>query len=256
MNRLSLSRLLLLTRSDRCSVYSCVVLPAPTFKRDISRRCFTSSSEQQQVKLQSTASALTRALYRRCLRSVHLIKAGNDYDEQEFRRREAKQQEEMNDPSRHASLSFLPPVHRQDELRSRMEYYWQYSRECITQESDLDFWTTSKQKSIQIAALKRYLHHIRQGEQQRQWLLQDMKFDHDPCRGWLQEDVLQQLEQDAMEYILPSRNSSRTTTTANSMTMTRKDEDEANESNDFWDDDDDDEEEEDLHPPKWYKNPR
>jgi hypothetical protein len=97
----------------------------------------------------------------------------------------------------------LPPVDRVDELRSRAAYYQQYAREHFVQESDCfkDEW--------QDFHLARYLHLLRRGEEQRQWLLADMKFP-DPFAGRLESGDTQHaatserigiFEQRARQYI-------------------------------------------------------
>lgn len=64
-----------------------------------------------------------------------------------------------------------PPPNKEDELRSRSEYYASYARECFIQESDcLD------NDPLQERDLKRYLYYLRKGEKDRKWLLGDMMF--------------------------------------------------------------------------------
>jgi hypothetical protein len=154
--------------------------------------------EIERALLLEEAKFLTQSLYRCIVRSVRLIRHGNHVDETEFQRREAQRQAHLHAHHHDATtsstsrvgnncnsksdvrlsmLSLLPPVDRVDELRSRAEYYQQYAREHFVQESDCldrDEW--------QEFHLARYLHLLRRGEEQRQWLLADMKFP-DPYAG-------------------------------------------------------------------------
>ena len=84
-----------------------------------------------QNSLFNEASCLTRALYRKCLRSVKLLREGNERDELDFREREKgqmKQSDEFDDVagsdgSDGERISMAPPVNRQNELQSRANYY-------------------------------------------------------------------------------------------------------------------------------------
>lgn len=119
--------------------------------------------------IRAEASYLTRSLYRTCLRSVKVIRWGNDHDDKEFERRE----EEFRNPKRTGGgiLSMAPPPNRDDELRSRAEYYYSYTREYFTQESDcLD------NDPLQERDIRRYLFYLRKGDKDRKWLLGDMMF--------------------------------------------------------------------------------
>jgi hypothetical protein len=75
-----------------------------------------SSDEVTRDLLLEEASFLTRSLYRICLRSVNVIRFGNDFDEKDFQRRD----EEFSNP-RPGVISMSPPPNREDELRSRAE---------------------------------------------------------------------------------------------------------------------------------------
>lgn len=174
--------------SPRCSWW--VTFHCPQEQKNVFR-CLSSLSRQseQQEKLElalereallSQAQQLTICLYRHCMRSVKSIRHGNDHDELEFQERERQREASMeaaHDP-RLSMLSMLPPVNRKDELRSRAEYYQQHANEMFTQESDCLTFPSVMEK----ANLKRYLHHLRQGEYRRTYLLRDMKFA-DPING-------------------------------------------------------------------------
>jgi hypothetical protein len=174
--------------------------------------------ENERALLLKEALFLTQSLYRCIVRSVRLIRNGNEVDEAEFQRREAQRQAHLANATstsrgssssnttgdvRLSMLSLLPPVDRVDELRSRAAYYQQYAREHFVQESDCfkDEW--------QDFHLARYLHLLRRGEEQRQWLLADMKFP-DPFAGRLESGDTQHaatserigiFEQRARQYI-------------------------------------------------------
>jgi hypothetical protein len=130
------------------------------------------------------ASALTRSLYRLCLRSAKHIRQGNVHDAAEFAAREEKQLQDMvelsTDERLSGIISMLPPVEPEAELQSRSEYYAQYANECFFAESDC--LTVQEQPNggpsiPHEQQFARYFHYLRQGENHRQWLLQDMKFD-------------------------------------------------------------------------------
>ena len=85
---------------------------------------FKAQEPNTKAELRKEAAFLTKSLYRICLRSVRLIRPGNEHDEEEFERREKKRLEDENSPRkdddvRMGMFSMLPPVDREDELRSR-----------------------------------------------------------------------------------------------------------------------------------------
>ncbi|GAX10682.1 hypothetical protein FisN_14Lh193 [Fistulifera solaris] len=146
-----------------------------------SRRWFATSAATEEQLLREEAKALTLKLYRACVRSVRHIRHGNALDEAEFQRREEERLDLLYDDSstikRNPMLSMLPPVDRQDELRSRAEYYLQYARDYFQQEAgclDGEQWFQQR--------VARYVYSLHRGEHQRKWLLQDMGFD-DPFSG-------------------------------------------------------------------------
>lgn len=156
-----------------------------------SRRCLSiENPEQDRNSLEEEAAVLTRSLYRICIRSVRLIRHGNAQDEENFAQIEREREKDMepsSSKSRITMLSMMPPVDREDELRSRYEYYLSYTRENFVQESDIFSINTKWGRR----ELNRYLYHLRRGEEQRRWLLDDMKFD-DPYQ--LNENNVQALE--------------------------------------------------------------
>lgn len=206
-------------------------------RRKMGRSAFTTTTATREEALRDEAKSLTLALYRTCLRSVRLIRHGNALDEAEFKRRE-EERFGMLDTSRTNMLSMLPPVDRQDELRSRAEYYEQYTRENFVQESGCLEGTWHEQR------IARYLYDLRRGEHQRTWLLKDMGFE-DPYAGWMEMRV-EQFERNA-RAVQPNV----LTTTSH----VEADDDREEEEDDAYAWSDDEEEEERLLP-GWYKNAR
>lgn len=142
--------------------------------------------------LLAEAAFLTKSLYRTCLRSVKVIRFGNQFDDKEFERRE----EEFRNPKRGGGgvLSMAPPPDKEDELRSRAEYYHSYTREYFTQESDcLD------NDPLQERDVRRYLYYLRKGDKDRKWLLGDMMFP-DPYKTALDQDRIKEFQAMAKTY--------------------------------------------------------
>ena len=150
-------------------------------------------------ELRQEARSLTLSLYRCCMRSVEVIRHGNDNDEKDFREREKKRLDGFeNTDSRLSMLTLLPPVDRKDELRSRAEYYQQYARENFVQDGDslsADVWENDH--------IQRFLYHLRQGEKHRKWLLKDMKFE-DPYANVFDKERVMMFEKDAKEMLSAS----------------------------------------------------
>jgi hypothetical protein len=159
---------------------------------------FEQRKDQIKKELQQEASALTKSVYRTCLRSIRLIRPGNKHDEEEFQRREQKRLEEetgeqMEDDVRMGMFSMLPPVNREDELESRAEYYHQYARENFVQESDC-LPIDDPVESLKKAHVSRYIFFLKKGDRDRKWLLKDMMFP-DPY-----EDSFPSQRADAFEH--------------------------------------------------------
>jgi hypothetical protein len=181
--------------------------------------------------VQDQVRFFTLQLYRRILRSIHrLLRPGNAFDESEFCKREEKQQNRQSGTE--LSMVDSLPIDREEELQSRMDYYWQYAREHFTQHSDAlqDILapTVSTHSSVsrtspaafdadarhrereaelmlqdQYDAIERYFYLLQQGEVHRQWLLRDMKFPKDPYKPSL--DAMAQVTQfkgEFQQYIL------------------------------------------------------
>jgi len=180
-------------------------------------------------------------------------------------------------------LSMLPPVDREDELRSRSEYYLQYARENFVQESDcLDFQQQQQRHSLSSSSsssssartrrgwwseqqIERFVHHVRKGNDHRKWLLADMKFD-DPFAGGFDSDRVDAFERDALAFVrrqqqqlqeqtpldpatkIDGMNSGGSSSAATKKSTASSIDDD----DDFFDEDGD----KPLGLPSWYKNPR
>eukprot|EP00532_Pseudo-nitzschia_australis_P002064 CAMPEP_0168182400 /NCGR_PEP_ID=MMETSP0139_2-20121125/11874_1 /TAXON_ID=44445 /ORGANISM="Pseudo-nitzschia australis, Strain 10249 10 AB" /LENGTH=211 /DNA_ID=CAMNT_0008103329 /DNA_START=384 /DNA_END=1019 /DNA_ORIENTATION=- len=141
--------------------------------------------------LLNEAAFLTKSLYRNCIRSVRLIRWGNDFDDKEFERRE----EEFQNPTTGGVMSMAPPPNKEDELRSRAEYYYSYAREYFTQESDcLD------NDPLLERDIRRYLYYLRKGDKDRKWLMGDMMFP-DPYKKWIDQDRINRFEAMSKKYL-------------------------------------------------------
>jgi hypothetical protein len=135
------------------------------------------------------AGSLTKSIYRICLRSVNVIRWGNELDEKEFQRRE----EELANPT--GVFSMAPPPNREDELRSRAEYYQSYAKESFLQESDcLD------NDALQGKDIDRFLYYLRKGNKDRKWLLADMMFP-DPFKNTMDQDKIKDFEDFARRHV-------------------------------------------------------
>lgn len=174
-----------------------------TAMSDAGRKAFEQKQAQIKEELKEEADFLTKSLYRTCLRSIRHIRPGNEHDEAEFQRREEKRLEEdpakMEEDIRMGMFSMLPPVDREDELRSRAEYYHQYARENLVQESDcLPF--EEEIMPLKEAHVSRFLHFLFKGEKDRKWLLKDMKFS-DPYENSFPEQRARDFEKKALAYV-------------------------------------------------------
>lgn len=137
------------------------------------------------------AATLTKSLYRTCLRSVRVIRWGNEFDDREFKKRE----EEFANPSSGGRLSMAPPPNKEDELRSRAEYYYAFCKESFVQESDCLYNDPLWEKDID-----RFLYYLRKGDKDRKWLLSDMMFP-DPYKDSLDQQRIKKFEEMGKMYL-------------------------------------------------------
>lgn len=147
---------------------------------------------QQRAEIKAEVKSITRTLFRTCLKSVKLIRPGNENDEREFKRLESEQlsrwKQSLTD-SLQGIGSLAPPVDRQNELESRFYYYWSHVRERFGghyHTLDQDPWTEDCIESL--------IQILRNGEYARQWVLTDYKFD-DPYSDRFDEKRVNQLEE-------------------------------------------------------------
>ena len=152
--------------------------------------------------LVAEASAMTKSLYRTCLRSVEILRPGNGRDEADFAEREEAQLRMFDDDDDDAaggtagSLSaFSPPVDRSNELESRAEYYAEWTRENFAQE--MDCLATEPWREDDVAI---YLHFLRVGEERRRWVLKDYGFD-DPFGDIFDPDRVDRFEKRATKFL-------------------------------------------------------
>jgi hypothetical protein len=148
------------------------------------------AKEVERQALLKEAASLTKSLYRICLRSVEVIRPGNEFDEKDFQQRD----EEFSNPTVGGVMSMAPPPDRVDELSSRAAYYASFAREYFMQESDgLD------NEPLKERDIKRYLYYLRKGDKDRKWLLGDMMFP-DPYKNAMDQERVQRFEKMAQTY--------------------------------------------------------
>lgn len=171
-------------------------------------QAFKLKKSEIKEELRIEAGFLTRSLYRTCLRSVRLIRPGNQRDEEEFQEREKRRMEEEeslgnpsnNDDVRMGMFSMLPPVDRDDELRSRADYYHQYARENFAQELDVMPLHKGAVGELMGQDVEKFVFLLKKGEQDRKWLLQDMEFP-DLYQSSFLKDRLDHFQEKAMDYV-------------------------------------------------------
>ena len=141
-------------------------------------------------ELLSEAKSISLSFYRTCQRCVNLMRPGNTNDEKEFQRREEAQK------STQVSINgFQPAVNRNNELSSRANYYHDFIKENFVQESDcLNYYPLLEQH------VQKYLYLLRKGDEGRQWILNDYKFN-DPYANAFNADILNNWEDKAEELI-------------------------------------------------------
>ena len=154
----------------------------------------TDDVSRRRAGLIAEARSIARSALRLCLRSSEVMRGGNRRDEVDFEEREKK--ERAVDPS---NFSYAPPVDRENELRSRAEYYAEQAREEFVGESDCldsDPWMGE-------ADVGRYVQLIRTTEFRRKWVLDDYGFE-DPYREKFNEARLETFENRAWGLIRDS----------------------------------------------------
>jgi hypothetical protein len=168
---------------------------------------------QEREELMLEAGAMSRSLFRTCLRCVKIMREGNETDEEDFLEREKNQFQSMKEAVAAGTFSMAPPVDRENELSSRANYYHGHTRENFDGDSDClkpDPW---KEENVDL-----YLDFLRGGEYKRKWVMNDYKF-HDPYVDVFDNDRVDRWEARAREllkktydangWILPSEHHSK-----------------------------------------------
>jgi len=146
--------------------------------------------KQQEIKKErkeifQEAHLLTLSLYRTCLRCIRIMRPGNTHDDQEFRKREEGQLQDMeklgvgSSRSSGGTFSFEPPVDRENELTSRAFYYLAHVQESFGQEVDClakDPWMEDN--------IERFVHLMAKGEERRRWIMKEYKFKDPYIDSW------------------------------------------------------------------------
>lgn len=225
--------------------------------RSFSVTSSSSTTVDEEHLLRQEAKALTLKLYRACIRSIRHIRHGNEHDEAEFQRREQERLHMLDTSTSRSSsspmLSMLPPVDRDDELRSRAEYYLQYARDYFLQEAGcLDGGGQLFQQRV-----ARYVYSLHRGEHQRKWLLQDMGFD-DPFVG-VDEVQVELFQKNAQALTTKYNNtvtvaSSISNSSSSSTSVQERDKKREEDDDDKYAWSDDEEEGNESHLPGWCKN--
>lgn len=153
---------------------------------------------KERAAILEEAQAMTRVLFRICLKSVKFMRYGNPHDEIEFRRLEAEQvvrwKQSLQD-SMEGIGSMAPPVDRKNELESRYMYYVSHVRERFYGE----LYTLNHDPWMEDCAEK-FIHLLRSGEEARQWVLADYKFE-DPFPHRFEEERLNKLEERMTNFV-------------------------------------------------------
>ena len=169
--------------------------------------------DEERTALLLEAGAMSRSLFRTCLRCVKIMRQGNEHDEEDFREREENQLVSMKDAIASGTFSMGPPVDRENELSSRAIYYHRHTREHFDGESHC-----LKHNPWIEQHVDRYLHFLRTGEEKRKWVMNDYKFtdpfetgfDNERVDRWeVRARSLLKETYDANDWILPSELRSR-----------------------------------------------
>ena len=91
------------------------------------------------------------------------------------------------------------PVNRKEELNSRVNYYYNWARELIEQESDI-FTYEKEDENLTEDQVMRYFHFLRDGEEKRIFVLQKYGYK-DPCSNLSCVNDIDELEKSMMNLI-------------------------------------------------------
>ena len=150
--------------------------------------------EEREVLLEE-AGFLARSLYRACIRSIKLMRPGNQHDEDDFKEREERQFSNLNDEKADLFFSMRPPVDRKNELRSRAEYYHAHLRENFNSDSQCLDKNPWNEHDIQAC-----LYFLRHGEKSRRYILKDYRFE-DPYSSKYDVERINKFEARAVELL-------------------------------------------------------
>jgi len=106
-----------------------------------------------------------------------------------------ERENEFQNPTAGSRISMSPPPNKDDELKSRAEYYHSYAREYFTQESD-----SLDNEPLNDRDIRRYLYYLRKGEKDRRWLLGDMMFS-DPYKDSIDQKRINKFESMSRKYL-------------------------------------------------------
>ena len=147
--------------------------------------------EKARLDLLNEASALTKSLYRICLRSVREMRKGNESDEIRFREIEERQRSQ----SAQGIVPMSPPVNRANELHSRAEYYTEVACESVWRYAEI-----LEDNPLSEQDIENFIFVLQRGEQRRQWVLREYQFN-DPCEGVFDQERLNAFENHAKKYL-------------------------------------------------------
>ncbi|KAL7580300.1 hypothetical protein ACA910_004337 [Epithemia clementina (nom. ined.)] len=191
------------THSDRKRRLSEAKLKEQQERHAKAKAKFEEWDRKEQQAILKEAAYLARCLYRSCFRSARLLRTANEQDEKEFKKREEREwaqqerlfQDRKEDP-RLDFITMLPPVDRGSELKSRHEYYCEYTRDQFVSEQDIfSYNDASVDGGLDGTNLTRFLHFLQRGDEHRRWLLKDMKF-HDPyARSTMEKQRIQRFKE-------------------------------------------------------------
>jgi hypothetical protein len=173
-------------------------MPRPTEKSVLEDEKKMARFKQERRELLRDAGYMTRSLYRSCLRSIYLIRKGNENDMAEFQQREEQEKSDRLNRGPSMSFSFEPPVDRENELSSRALYYLAFVNESFHQEVDCLISDPWKEDQV-----TRFIHLMREGEEKRKWVLKEYKFEDSFSKQW-NGDMFNDWEARARQLIFDS----------------------------------------------------
>lgn len=129
--------------------------------------------KEQQQQLFNEAKVMTLSMYRTCIRCTKILNLANAYDEEQFLQREEAQKTKRLEFQPGDTMTFEPPVDRENELSSRSSYYLAFVKESCGQEMDC----LTRNDPWREEDVERFVFMMNQGEERRKWILNDYQFD-------------------------------------------------------------------------------